>query len=239
MTNLNLMTAGAQLTMSSREIAKMMGKRHDQVLRTARELAASGVTQSVETLYTHDQNSQEYPEHLLNKRDSLVLVARLSPEFTARLVDRWQELESQSAFRIPQTLPEALRLAAEQAEQLEQQRALIEQQKPAVDFAKRIASADKGVHLGNFAKSVGLGPRKVFDILREHRILMTGGARHNLPYQEYVDRGYFAVRQSTYEANSERRITHTPLVTGKGEQWLTQRLLAAGILRAVAGGEVA
>uniref|UniRef100_UPI00193B22D7 hypothetical protein n=1 Tax=Cysteiniphilum marinum TaxID=2774191 RepID=UPI00193B22D7 len=35
--------------------------------------------------------------YALNKRDSLVVVARLSPEFTARVIDRWQELEQQTA----------------------------------------------------------------------------------------------------------------------------------------------
>ena len=45
------------------------------------------------------------------KRDSIIVVAQLSPEFTARLVDRWQELEAQVRQpAIPQTLPEALRM---------------------------------------------------------------------------------------------------------------------------------
>jgi len=105
------------MTMSSREVATLTGRRHDQVLRTARDLVAQGVTQSVETLYVHEQNGQRYPEHRLNKRDSLVLVARLSPEFTARIVDRWQELESMQSPAVPQTLPEALRLAADLAEE--------------------------------------------------------------------------------------------------------------------------
>lgn len=92
---------GHTATMSSREIAELTGRRHDQVLRTARDLVAQGVTQSVETPYLHEQNGQQYPEHRLSKRDSLVLVARLSPEFTARIVDRWQELELKNSVAIP------------------------------------------------------------------------------------------------------------------------------------------
>jgi hypothetical protein len=72
--------------MSSREIAELTGKRHDQVLRTARYLVQHGITQSVECLYQAVESGREYPEHHLNKRDSLVLVARLSPEFTERVV---------------------------------------------------------------------------------------------------------------------------------------------------------
>lgn len=101
---MNMIPSNTPVTMSSREIATLVDRRHDQVLRTARELVAQGVTQSVETHYIHEQNGQLYPEHQLNKRDSLVLVARLSPEFTAKVVDRWMELEpGVSEPRLPTT----------------------------------------------------------------------------------------------------------------------------------------
>ncbi len=104
---MNMLTSPT-VTMSSREIAELVDRRHDQVLRTARELIEQGVTQSVETLYTHPQNGQTYPEHRLSKRDSLVLVARLSPEFTARVVDRWMELEAAATSPRPLTTTETL-----------------------------------------------------------------------------------------------------------------------------------
>jgi anti-repressor protein len=90
-------------------LPSLTGRRHDQVLRTARELVEQGVTQSVETLYRHEQNGVEYPEHRLNKRDSLVIVAQLSPAFTARLVDRWQELEAAALKAPDMSDPHALR----------------------------------------------------------------------------------------------------------------------------------
>lgn len=81
------------LTMSSREIAELTGKRHDNVMTVIRDLIQAHIlTSEIQELdYEHRGNTYKY--FLLNKRDSLVLVARLSPEFTARLVDRWQELE--------------------------------------------------------------------------------------------------------------------------------------------------
>ena len=45
--------------------------------------------------YTHPQNGQIYYEYFLNKRDTYILVAQFSPEFTAAVIDRWQELENQ------------------------------------------------------------------------------------------------------------------------------------------------
>jgi phage regulator Rha-like protein len=63
----------------------------------------------------------------LTKRDSYVVVAQLSPEFTARLVDRWQELENKNQPVIPKNYPEALKLAYEQSLVIEDQsRRLVE-----------------------------------------------------------------------------------------------------------------
>lgn len=105
---------------------------------------------------------------------------------------------------------------------------------PAVAFAGLVAEDDKGVLLGNFAKAIGFGPRKIFPLLHELRILIRGGNRHNLPFQEYLDRGYFKVVEKPYNANGETRINFITHVTGKGQQWLTKRLLDLGYLTASA-----
>lgn len=102
---------------------------------------------------------------------------------------------------------------------------------PAVAFAGLVAEDDKGVLLGNFAKAIGFGPRKIFPLLHELRILIRGGNRHNLPFQEYLDRGYFKVVEKPYNANGETRINFITHVTGKGQQWLTKRLLDLGYLK--------
>ena len=84
------------LTMSSREIATLLEKQHSNIKISAERLAASGVIGTLAVQgFTHNGNS--YTEYLLSKRDSLILVAQNCPEFTARIVDRWQELEAQVA----------------------------------------------------------------------------------------------------------------------------------------------
>ena len=62
--------------------------------------------------------------YLLGKRDRIIVVARLCPEYLAKVVDRWQELEGQAraGFKIPESMSEALRLAAD----LSDQKALVE-----------------------------------------------------------------------------------------------------------------
>ena len=85
-----------QQTMSSREIAELVESRHDNVRVTIERLAERGVIAlpAMQEKPTGGRPSVEYVfSGEKGKRDSLVVVAQLSPEFTGRLVDRWQELE--------------------------------------------------------------------------------------------------------------------------------------------------
>ncbi|RVR68679.1 phage regulatory protein/antirepressor Ant, partial [Citrobacter freundii] len=85
---------GEHITMSSREISALVDSRHSNVCVTIERLMSSGVIGGYAAMqYTHPQNGQTYHHYEVNKRDSYVIVAQLSPAFTARLVDRWQELE--------------------------------------------------------------------------------------------------------------------------------------------------
>lgn len=106
------------LTMSSRDIAALVESRHADVCRTVERLMAKSVIKgSAPAAYTHEQNGQQYHEYHLCKRDSYVVVAQLSPEFTARLVDRWQELEATQAPKLPSTYLEALEALIESEKQ--------------------------------------------------------------------------------------------------------------------------
>ena len=119
----SLISNTTPVSMTSKEVAELVGSRHDSVKRTVETLANKGIIefpQSVEiktatkpvTIYrfTGEQG----------KRDSIVVVAQLSPEFTARLVDRWQELEQQlvtvNAVSIPTPGSESARIAHETIE---------------------------------------------------------------------------------------------------------------------------
>ena len=83
------------LTMSSREIAELTGKEHKNVIRTVKDLLAAEILDAQIEPLKFEYRGQWFDYYELKKRDSLVLVARLSPEFTAHIVDRWQELEKQ------------------------------------------------------------------------------------------------------------------------------------------------
>ncbi len=104
------------LTMTSREIATLVESRHDKVKQSIERLQIRNLVSFTPT-GEKSETGRPGVVYLVNKRDSYVIVAQLCPEFTARLVDRWQELESRTQQQLPQSLPEALRLAADMAEQ--------------------------------------------------------------------------------------------------------------------------
>lgn len=117
-------------TMTSREIAELVESRHDDVKRSIERLVNKGVIAQppMADVQTLGGNNRTYTTQVYvfsgekGKRDSIVVVAQLSPEFTARLVDRWQELEKKLQDPhsvVPKSFSEALRLAADLAEKNE------------------------------------------------------------------------------------------------------------------------
>jgi phage antirepressor YoqD-like protein len=207
--------AGASMT--SREIAELTGRRHDQVLRTARELVTEGVTQSVETPYLHEQNGQHYPQHLLTKRDSLVLVARLSPEFTGRVIDRWMELEA-AAVALPDFSNPAAAARA-WADAVEAKQALqveLEAAKPALAFVNQYVKAEAGKGFREVCKLLGAREPHFRTFLRDEKIMyfLNGDWA---PYAQHQDAGRFVVK--TGAAQSGHAFTRT-LFTPKGVNWI-------------------
>ena len=207
------------LTMSSREIADLVESRHDSVKRTIERLQDKGLIQLTPMVEVKNHLGQVVTEYQLIKRDTYVVVAQLSPEFTARLVDRWQELENQQMPQIPQTLSEALRLAADQAEQIERQNLLIEQQRPKVEFVQRYVEAGTTKSLRETAKILRVPERAMIDCLVGDGLLFRQSG-NLLPYQKYHAKGLFDVKTGTTEHGHNYTQTR---VTSKGIEYIASR----------------
>jgi phage regulator Rha-like protein len=99
---MQLMTIDVIEAMSSKEMSELTEKRHDSVKRTIDTLAENG-TISKPHIVDGEKAANGVIEkvYMIGKRDSYVIVAQLSPEFTARIVDRWQALEAKAVAVIP------------------------------------------------------------------------------------------------------------------------------------------
>lgn len=225
-------TKKASITMSSREIAELCEKRHDNVKRTIDMLADKGVIAfpQIEEKATNGRPSLDYVfAGEKGKRDTYVVVAQLCPEFTARLVDRWQELEAQqanNAFSIPQTLSQALRLAAEQAEKIEQQEQLIALQAPKAAFVDHYVDVGTSKSLRETAKILKMPEKAMIERLIEDRLLFRQSGKL-LPFASEKAKPLFTVKTGTAEHGHNYTQTR---VTAEGmrfiaEQYATELML--------------
>ncbi|MDP0271678.1 phage regulatory protein/antirepressor Ant [Glaesserella parasuis] len=206
------------MTMSSREIARITESRHRDVCLSIRNLMNKGVIGGyAESPYTHEQNGQVYYEYHINKRDTYVIVAQFSPEFTARLVDRWQELENQQ--KLPSNYLQALKALVESEE--EKQTLLLENQtmKPKADFVDHYVEVGTSKSLRETAKILNFPEKMMIECLLRDRVLYRQSG-NLLPYQAVHSKELFTVKTGTAEHG--HNFTQTR-VTGKGIEWIAQR----------------
>lgn len=217
----NLISTSNTPTMSSREIAELTGKRHDNVMRTIETLyekAAIGLPQFEEVSNT-GAGPLVLKQYRVGKRDSYVIVAQLSPEFTAALVDRWQELEETVASAsIPRTLPEALRLAADLAEQNSHLQLVVSEQAPKVEALNRIAVAEGSLCITDAAKSLQIKRKDLLKIMQERKwIYRRTGSTHFVAYQDKIQSGVMEHKYATVErTDGTEKTTEQARITPKG-----------------------
>lgn len=161
---------------------------------------------------------------------SLILGSRKAE---ARAFKRWVTHEVLPQIRktgtygnqIPQSYSEALRLAANLSEENEKLQIESQINAPKVALYEVAISAKNNLTMNAVAKSLGYGRNKLFDFLREQKVLM----KNNLPYETYVQRGYFDVRQYTITHFTESLENKTQtLVTPKGMAWIHDLLVKNG-----------
>lgn len=103
-------------------------------------------------------------------------------------------------------------------QQLKEKDAQLELQKPKVDFADHVTDSDNAIDMGTFAKyaqkqGITMGRNTLFKWLRDHGVLMD----NNVPYQRYLNAGWFRVIENIYNTGSGQYTTPKTLVTGKGQ----------------------
>ena len=210
------------LTMSSREITKLVNSRHSDVCKSIETLISKGVIGGYQPKpYTHPQNGQIYYEYFLNKRDTYILVAQFSPEFTAAVIDRWQELENQQnpTALLPQNYLQALEQLV--ASEKEKQALALENKamKPKADFVDLYVDIGTTKSLRETAKILNMPEKAMIAALERDKALYRQSG-NLIPYSDKQSRGLFTVKTGT--AEHVHNFTQTR-VTSKGIQWIAQR----------------
>lgn len=211
-----LVSINSELTMSSREIADLTGKEHKNVKRDIENMLSDleGDALTFERIYFDTMNRQQNEYHL-DRRHVDCLLTGYSAVLRMKVIDRWQELESATP-KIPQTYAEALRLAADQAEQI----ALMA---PKADVFDKIV--DRGVLMTatQVGQKIGMSAVKLNSHLSELGVYNASVKRSKAFKQWFVDKGLGEMKQTELGYSQA-------LFTNAGEAWIVEKFSSEGII---------
>lgn len=226
-------------TMTSLEIAEVTGMRHADVMRSIRnmEKAWLKVSGRIFALSSYKQAQpnggyKDIPCFILNRTECLYVATKFNDEARAKLVLRWEELENQvrkSEIVMPNfsNPAEAARAWADQYEQRLKLAAKVKEDAPKVEFFESVAESKDAVEMKAVSSTlnyVAVGRNKLFAILREQKVLQS----NNIPYQKYIDVGYFRTIETKKNCGSEVRIFIKTLVYQKGLDFIRKLLNKLG-----------
>lgn len=152
---------GNQALTNSLLVAEKFGKEHRRVMQDIRELGCSEefrLHNFVQSSYINSQN-KEMPMIIMTK-DGFTLLAmgytgdmamKFKEEYIAAFNTMEQTLKS-GGFQVPTSFREALLLAAQQQEKIEEQQKQLAEQAPKVLFANAVETSQKSCLIGELAK---------------------------------------------------------------------------------------
>jgi len=211
---------------SSRLVALKFEKRHSDVLRSIENLQCSSGFKERNFALLISKDLHPSPliqeKEVIMTRDGFTFLAMgftgfEAAKFKEDFIEAFNKMESQiKGFSIPQTFSEALQLAANQAKEIEIQKTQIKELSPKAEVYDQISECTNLKQIGEVCKILGYGRTTFFDMLRNDKILMW----NNIPYQKYIDSGYFEVKtKPVFNMNKNQSTTY---VTPRGELWLAK-----------------
>ncbi|URL13303.1 phage antirepressor KilAC domain-containing protein [Pantoea ananatis] len=207
------------LTMSSREIAELTGKRHFDVMKDIERMyeQLKEDVQGCAQKFVHPQNGQEYQQYHLDREHTECLITGYSAILRMKVIKRLHELEESQPVKIPQTFAEALRLAAEMEEEKERLQLQLTEAAPKVAFVDRYVTATGSMTFRQVAKLLEAKEPELRLFLLDSRIMYRLNGVMT-PYSQHIDAGRFEVRTDT-TTDSNYAFSQSRF-TAKGVQWI-------------------
>lgn len=209
--------------MNSQEIADLVQSRHDKVKQSIERLVSRGV---IELPPMGEIKTATKPSAIYifsgdkGKRDSLVVVAQLSPEFTGVIVDRWIELEKQASAP---TLPDftnpvaAARAWADEFEAKQAALIQLEQAKPKINHYDAVVERDNLLNATQVAQKLGITAQELNKRLGMIDVYNKAVKRGKVFKQWFIEKGFGKMKQTSNGYSQ-------PLFTLRGEAWIVELL---------------
>lgn len=197
--------------MTGKELAEVLGVSKDTINSTVERLDVDGVLRRVDIA----RNTQG--GYLFSEYQATVIKQEIQKHHN--LANRQIDNVSTEAEE-DQMIAQALTILQRRIQDANKE---IERLKPAAEFAYQICSSKDAIDIGNCAKVLNrsIGRNNLFEFLRNKKILQSD----NIPYQKYIDSGYFRVIETKYTIPSgETKISLKTLVLQKGVAYINKLL---------------
>ena len=197
--------------MTGKELAEVLGVSKDTINATVERLDVDGVLRRVDIA----RNTQG--GYLFSEYQATVIKQEIQKHHN--LANRQIDNVSTEAEE-DQMIAQALTILQRRIQDANKE---IEKLKPAAEFAYQICSSKDAIDIGNCAKVLNrsIGRNNLFEFLRNKKILQSD----NIPYQKYIDSGYFRVIETKYTIPSgETKISLKTLVLQKGVAYINKLL---------------
>jgi len=214
-----IITTGKCLTMTSREIAELTGKQHAHIMRDIEVMLeqlnepAEGYIQN----WVHPQNGQQYREYALDREHTECLVTGYNAMLRMKVIKRLHELEGNQPPALPQTLPEALRLAADLAEEKQQLENQLAIAAPKIQFVDSYVNATGSIGFREPCKLLHAKENAFRQCLLDNDIMYLLAGKLT-PYAQHIDAGRFTIKTGENQ-NNGHAFTQNKF-TPKGIQWI-------------------
>ena len=178
-------------------------------------------------IFVHPLNNQDTVNHILTI-DMAKEISMIQRNEKGKQARRYF-IEVEKAWNSPEMIMKrALQIADRKIDDLQEQIVL---DRPKVLLAESISASDSTIAVGDLAKLLGqngieIGRNRLFEWLRENGFLISQkGIEHNMPTQRSMKMKLFEIREGTRNSSQGIKITKTPRVTGKGQEYFINKFL--------------
>lgn len=216
---MNIQLFNQEPTMTSREIADLVQARHDNVKKAIDRCVEKGAFDIPQIQgYLDSLGRSGQTEFILGKRESLIVVAQMCPEFTGRIIDRWQELELKqvASIQLPQDYLSALKALTAEVEARQTLQLELQAAKPALEFVDKYVDSTGLKGFRQVAKLLNIKEPDLRAFLDDKQIMYKLSGEW-VPYACHIDAGRFAVKAGTADNG---HAFNSAKFTPKGIKWL-------------------
>ena len=235
---IKLEVADDQIWTTSLQIAEVFEKEHKHILAKIDELPQDAFRKTNFRLTERKakfgavERSERY--YLISKDGFTLLAMSFNGErfykFKVAYINAFNAMADalKNKFKAPTNYREALEFALRQQEQIEALEAQRLADMPKLIFAEAVEASATSALIGDFVKTlcdseVRVGRNRVFKWLRDEKYLMND----NLPYQKWVEAGYFEVIPQIIVTPKGNKEKFTTRITAKGQVALSVKIVNA------------